>query len=165
MLIERPRTPQKVKYRGKLVYRVGHYQMVALHLLGMLGRMEVPPKGIITATGKVREHTFRDMFPQGFVDMYRPAPGVVQYDITARGKEVLRDGITLKGKPAAKVKTETELLVAKIKRGDDNKKRRKANGSKPASLLSKQRAKAKKAKAAPAAGKTQHEPRVAARRA
>jgi hypothetical protein len=115
MLIERPRSPLKVKHGNKLVHRVGPFQMQALLLLEALGRTEIPPKGIITATGKLREHTVRDMFPMGYIDMKLDPrrPGTVHYAITKIGKDVLRNGITTDGKSAKTMRPKVQALLAK----------------------------------------------------
>lgn len=164
MLIERPRTPRKVMHRGKEVYRVGRNQMLALYVLSLLKPTEAPPKGLITATGDLREHIFRDMYPQAFLDMHRKAAGTVGYSLLPAGKEVLRDGITIEGDSRKDIEREAVKRVEQARRGDDvvAKKAKHSNGT---TLLAKQRAKAKAKRAAPAAGRTRHAPRAAARRA
>lgn len=114
MQIQRPRAALKVLHGNKMVYKVGPRQMTALLLLEALGPKEVPPRGVITATGHVREHTIRDMLPLQFVKMeYNGAIGSNNYTLTKIGQEVLRNGITTDGKSAKILRPKVKSLLAK----------------------------------------------------
>lgn len=99
MRIEKPRTPMQVLVKGSPFYRVGYAQMLMLRLIDALGRTEAPPKGLLTATGILREHIANDLFPVGYVDVERLSDGFTEYKLSKRGKEVAHGDRTIVSKP------------------------------------------------------------------
>lgn len=116
MRIEKPRTPSQVLVEGKPAYRVGYAQMLMLRLIHALGPAESPPKGIITATGILREHIATDLWPTGLVDAERIGAGHMQYKLSHMGAFVLDDPNTvINGKPrTAEQRSQKRELEAAI---------------------------------------------------